>query len=497
MTKSVSVEPGHDADVIDLDRARSVLVPSLAPVIGHATPRISTPLNDLPSRGLEVIDFAKELSLDLMPWQKFYFEHALKVRPDGRWQHPIVTTVVSRQSGKSTMMMIRILAGLYLFEEPLQIASAHRLATSFEQFRTIVSMIEANDSLAKQVKRIYWSHGAEEIQMLNGNRFMIKAGGSSARGVSKPETVYLDELREMHDLESFASLRYTLLAAKNPQVLTFSSAGDQHSTILNSLRERAVAASGGAIDDAAYFEWSSPTDDLTLENAAYANPALGHTIHPDNLLSTFNDPRDTIMTEVLSRWVQTIQSAVDAKSWADCAEFEGDLDPEKLTWLAIDLSPDRKHAALVGAQKLGDERFLVKLLHTWENNLQLDDRAIANEAAKYCRKYSIEHVAYCRRTSGAVAARLQPAGIRIFEMDGDYPQACDEMLSAITSGRLRHLNQESLNVQVLSTVKLPRGDGGMIFGRRASQAAIPAAVATALVTHFATRQETEVDIIVG
>jgi hypothetical protein len=65
-------------------------------------------------------------------------------------------------------------------------------------------MIEANDSLAKQVKRIYWSHGAEEIQMLNGNRFMIKAGGSSsARGVSKPETVYLDELREMHDLRIF------------------------------------------------------------------------------------------------------------------------------------------------------------------------------------------------------------------------------------------------------------------------------------------------------
>jgi hypothetical protein len=44
---------------------------------------------------------------------------------------------------------------------------------------------------------------AEEIQMLNGNRFMIKAGGSSARGVSKPETVYLDELREMHDLGIF------------------------------------------------------------------------------------------------------------------------------------------------------------------------------------------------------------------------------------------------------------------------------------------------------
>jgi hypothetical protein len=166
MTKDDQVMTSHDADVIDLDRARSVLLPESAPVIGHATPRISTPLNDLPSRGGEVFDFAKELKLELMPWQKFYFEHALKVRPILGWAHPIVTTVVSRQSGKSTMMMVRILAGLYLFDEPLQIASAHRLATSFEQFRTIVSMIEANDSLAKQVKRIYWSHGSEEIQML-------------------------------------------------------------------------------------------------------------------------------------------------------------------------------------------------------------------------------------------------------------------------------------------------------------------------------------------
>jgi hypothetical protein len=42
-----------------------------------------------------------------------------------------------------------------------------------------------------------------------------------------------------------------------------------------------------------------------------------------------------------------------------------------------------------------------------------------------------------------------------------------------------------------------RGDGGWVIGRRASQAAVCAAVATALVTHFVTRQETEIDILVG
>jgi hypothetical protein len=57
MTKDDQVMTSHEADVIDLDRARSVLLPESATVIGHPTPRISTPLNDLPSRGGEVIRF--------------------------------------------------------------------------------------------------------------------------------------------------------------------------------------------------------------------------------------------------------------------------------------------------------------------------------------------------------------------------------------------------------------------------------------------------------
>jgi hypothetical protein len=149
----------------------------------------------------------------------------------------------------------------------------------------------------------------------------------------------------------------------------------------------------------------------TLENAAFANPGLNITIHPDNIRAVFNDPPDVVMTEVLNRWVQTISSVVGAKEWQECGDETIDLDDDKLTWMAIDISPDRKHAALMAAQKLGSESFVVKLLHTWENSIQLDDRAIANDAAAYCRKYPIEYLLYSRRTSGAVAARMQPAGI--------------------------------------------------------------------------------------
>ncbi len=476
---------------------QSVLGRDTEPIYGHPMPRIHTPFNDLPSRGHELIDLAPTIGIELMSWQKVFIKHSHKVLPNGRWASPVNVCTVARQNGKSFLMQLRILGGLFLWNESLQIGSAHRLSTSLEQFRQLVNLIESSDYLAKQVKRIRWSHGSEEIETLHGTRFIIKAGGSAARGVSKPETIHLDELREMTDLESFASLRYTLMAAKNPMILAYTNAGDAASVVLNQFRQRAMAAIGGADDDIGYFEWSAPTDDVTIENAAYANPALGTTIHPDNIRAVFNDPPDVVQTEVLCRWVQSIQSCVDSNKWAACADEEFDLDLERTTWLGIDLSPDRKFGALVGAQQLGSETFGVKLLHTWQNPHQLDDKAIANDLATYARKYQVENVLYSRRTSGAVAARLAPAGIPIFDMDQAYPQACDEMLGAINSGRLRYKPNQELTAQMLSAVQLRRGDGGWVIGRRASQSVVCASVAVALCTHFATRPQTDLDIMVG
>jgi len=500
MTKDDQVVNSNDQVVIGHDKDKSDFSQSLAGVYGSPTPRIHTPLNDLPSRGLEIIDFAASLKMNLMPWQKFVLEHSHKVKPDGRWATPLVTTIVSRQSGKSTLMLLRIMAGMFLFDEPLQISSAHRLTTSLEQFRTLVGIIESHDELAKKVQRIKWSHGNEEITVANKtgvSRFAIKAGNSAARGTS-PTTVLLDEVREQHDLEGFASLRYSLLAAKNPMIMAFSSAGDQHSVVLNQLRDRGIAAAAGGADDIAYYEWSAPTDDVNdPNNIIAAVPALGHTIHADNIAQLLNDPHEVVQTEVLSRWVATITAAVGEIEWRACASEEIDLDPEKITWMALDHSPDRRHCALVAAQQLPNDQFIVKLLHTWQNDSTLDDKAIANDAAAYCRKYPIEFLIYSRKTSAAVADRMRPAGIPVLEADGFYPQACDELLSAINSGRLRHKNQEQLNIQMLSAVKLHRGDGGMVLGRRASQSAICAAVGAALVTHFATRPSTDVDILIG
>ncbi len=479
--------------------------PTYSGLGGVQTPRIHSKLTDLPSKGQDMIDLATELGINLMEWQRYVCIHGHKVREDGRWAHSELGLIMARQQGKSTLMMLRILTGMFVWGEGLQLASAHRLTTSLETFRQIVGLIETNPRLEKEVKKIRWQHGAEEIELFGNRRFVVKAANNAARGLSKPETIHLDELREYKDEDAWSSMRYSMMAAKNPQVWIYSSAGDQHSVILNKLRERALA-SATTNDPIGWFEWSAepdapillPSGEINWDAFAQANPSLGITIHPDNLKAVINDPPDIVRTEVLAQWVDTINSAIDAQKWALCQTNPIPLDPEAPTWLGLDLSPDRKFGALVATQKLSGERFNLVLLHTWSNDYSLNDLAVANDIAPYVRRYNTQTVAYSKRTAQAVASRLVPAGIPITDMDGAiYAESCDRWLGAINSHRLQHGGQEELTQQTLSAAKLPFGDGSWVIGRRASRVAVCAAVASALATYFATQPETEIDIQVG
>ncbi len=479
--------------------------PTYSGLGGVQTPRIHSKLTDLPSKGQDMIDLATELGINLMEWQRYVCIHGHKVREDGRWAHSELGLIMARQQGKSTLMMLRILTGMFVWGEGLQLASAHRLTTSLETFRQIVGLIETNPRLEKEVKKIRWQHGAEEIELFGNRRFVVKAANNAARGLSKPETIHLDELREYKDEDAWSSMRYSMMAAKNPQVWIYSSAGDQHSVILNKLRERALA-SATTNDPIGWFEWSAepdapillPSGEMNWDAFAQANPSLGITIHPDNLKAVINDPPDIVRTEVLAQWVDTINSAIDAQKWGLCQTDPIPLDPEAPTWLGLDLSPDRKFGALVATQKLTGERFNLVLLHTWSNDYSLNDLAVANDIAPYVRRYNTQTVAYSKRTAQAVASRLVPAGIPITDMDGAiYAESCDRWLGAINSHRLQHGGQEELTQQTLSAAKLPFGDGSWVIGRRASRVAVCAAVASALATYFATQPETEIDIQVG
>jgi phage terminase large subunit-like protein len=469
------------------------------PRYGSQTPRIMSPSLDLPSRGQEMIDFCKEIGYPLLPWQELLAIESLKYKPDSRWAHPLVGIMLPRQQGKSTFMALRILFGIYRLGEKMHLATAHKLTTSAEIFFKVGQMIDDSHILQENFAKKFESKGSQEIRFKNGARYLIRAGNSAARGIAGPDVIHIDELREFDTEDVWSSMRFTQMSNKNPQAYFYSNAGHTGSVLLLKFRERGLAAAGGADDSIGWFEWSAEPGAAVDDKEAWyqSNPSLGHTVHEDNIKDSLSDREDIFRTEILCQFVSMINPVISEAEWKKCKDDSYKLDKNKDTWMAIDLSPDRKHASLVAGQRIDDDKFMVALLQTWFNPVSIDDKQMANDVAPWVRKFPVNYVAYSKSTAGAVAARLAPAGIPIYEINSqDYQQSCDEFVSAVSSGRIVHEGQEELDKQVLSAVKLQRGDGGWVMGRKAS-GIICGAVGAAMVTHFATRAETEVDILVG
>lgn len=466
---------------------------------GVVEPRIWTKSPDLPSYGIDFIEFCESIGFNLLPWQSFLAHEICKVTEDDKWYFKEVGVIISRQNGKSTFMQLMILWRMFALGQKLQVHTAHKLTTSSEIFWKIDDTIQSHAKLVDDFGKKYESKGSQEIKLKSGGRYLVRANNSASRGIAAPDTIYMDEVREFHDDDVWSSLRYTQMAVVNPQALIFSNAGDQHSVVLNRLRERGLAAAAGSDDQIGWFEWSAePGCDIRDKSAwAQANPSLGWTISLENLEAAMSDEESIVRTELLCQWVSVVNPAINPTNWNAGAKKDLKLDRESLTWMAIDLSPNRQEGSLVAAQQQG-ENINVVLLQTWTNPINLDAKQIANDVADWVRKYQTETVAYSRQTSGAIAALLAPAGISTTPIDGAlYGQACDEMLSSITSGRLFHADQDEFTRQVLSAVKLPFKDGGWYLGRKVSNATICAAVAMSMVCHFATRGEAESDIVVG
>jgi hypothetical protein len=107
-----------------------------------------------------------------------------------------------------------------------------------------------------------------------------------------------------------------------------------------------------------------------------------------------------------------INPVISEAEWKKCkADDLPELDVEKDTWMAIDLSPDRKHAHSLPVKGSIPISFMVSLLHTWFNPVNLDDKKWLTILLSGCASFQLMQVAYSKSTASAVAARLAPAGI--------------------------------------------------------------------------------------
>jgi phage terminase large subunit-like protein len=429
--------------------------------------------------------------MPLLPWQSHVAHRAHAVGDDGRWQSRVVAVVVARQSGKTHLLRLRILAGLLLWGERLIVATAQSREVALETFRGVLEIAESHPEVSRLIKRVARTNGKEELELKNGSRYRIVAPTSGgARGLTA-DLAMIDELREHKDWNVWAALTYTLQTTAG-QLWVASNAGDSTSAVLNGIREQALAQASGGEDRSLYYaEWSAdpkrPIDDR--DGWAEANPALGHLIDEQTLRTRMKtDPPNVFRTEALCQWVDVLDSPWPPDAWQSCHDPKLTPEPAAPSFLGVDVTPDRRTAALTLVQVRADGRLGVHLLKTWEADGAVDDVAIASAIAPIARKVQARAVAFDRYTAISIAQRLSSAGIPIGDCSGSaFYQACDETLSAMVSKRLAHEGQEALTEHVLACAKRSGQDGGWRIVRKSSTGTIAGAVAMVMAVHYASK----------
>lgn len=324
---------------------------------GNREPRIFTPpLHPLEPRspeaerwtmGYDVVDFARDvLEMPLLPWQEWFFVHALELLEDGSFRFKTIVLLVARQNGKSTISLVLGLFALYILRWSTVLGVAQDLDTAEEILDLATELVTAVDEdddaerplrpwLAEQVAKVVAINGKRALQLKGRRRWKVKAASRGAGRGFSGDLILFDELREQRNWLAWGAVTKSTMARPHALIFALSNAGDMLSAVLKHLRRIAHLALGdpdgiGELSDVEKFalaeesaavdsddtvflaEWSARPDREKTDRDGWceANPSLGYIIEERTIAGACQtDPEWVFRTEVLCQWPEGVIEA--------------------------------------------------------------------------------------------------------------------------------------------------------------------------------------------
>ena len=453
---------------------------------GAKLPRLHTPWVGGKSRVDEIAALADAIGQPLLGWQKTILKDMCVVDKQNMFIKKSSLMICARQSGKSHMMRMRVLAGLFCFGEMnILIMSSQRQMAS-KSLEIIAGIIERNPFLLAQVKdgnidKAYKrTNGNERIILETGAEVKVVAATTdSARGLTA-DMVWVDELREC-GVEALDAVKSTTLTRPNSQRFYTSNAGHKDSIVLNEMRERSLTKAPKTVG---YYEFSAPDNCDIWDRSAWAaaNPSLGILISESAIeeiisTSTYN----AAMTETLCKWVGTMTSPFTPGSWEECADIDLVMSPGMYTMFAFDVEPHAgRHASLMAGCILPDGRIGLSLVKTWESDRAIDQLKIAADIKAYCDEWMPKLVLFDKFTGQGIADRLHNSAVKVEDCSGSaFYNACATFKDCIDNRRIVHGAQPSLD-EAMQNVAAKTQDYGWRIVRKKSSGSVAAPIGAAM-----------------
>lgn len=408
--------------------------------------------------GVRATEVAQRLGFDdgLFAWQQYVFDVALEKQLDGGYVYKSVGVEVGRQNGKTAGVVVRIMLELEQANHHAAFTAQDRNMAR-EKWEEHVELIMASD-YAADVKQVVRSNGREHLVMNNGSTYSIFTPSKKGPRGKTLDLVVIDEALT-HGLEVAAAVLPTMLTRSNAQFWVLSNAGDENSAML--LHFRTIGHKGEPTEDRlAWFEWAPAVDRFDIEDEAVWYDAIPTLAEPAGVTIEGVKALKSVMTdddfarEVLNVWPSTSAIAViDPDEWAKLENPDVVIPPVGMSF-GIDVSPDREHAAIAAAGKVG-ALTVTELVDGRDRTGWVVDRCI--ELNRNHR--SAQFVLDAGAAAGSFIPELQDAGLKVVEINGrEYARACGLFFDLVDGERVAHRAQWQLDDAVAGASKRKLGD---------------------------------------
>lgn len=468
--------------------------------------------------GPRVAQIAEILGKPLMPWQRYVMDVALEVDNDGLPAYHTVILVVMRQNGKTELLL------------PLM---THR-ATGWGPNQTILYTTQTASKAREKWQDIHVARlqksplapmfttrlrlNQEAMMWANGSKW--SPGAATAKTGGTGDTLNLgiiDEAWSRPDNRTEVGMRPAMLTQPNRQLWICSmvpgaarASGIESMYLRQKMRAGRRLVEQGNTSGIAYFEWSAeagldPADPATWWSCM---PALGtrdqvarreRTITEANVRADFESMELVdFCAEYLGWWPQETKPQwqfIKQATWEDLRDDESQIDSR--VSFGVDISPDRRHAAIGVAGKRADGDWHVEVIEPG-GKIPADVRDI-DWLYPRLKELVDQHDPLAIVIDGKSPARsmltpLAAAGYTVDTPNGlEVAAACSRFFDATgqvggeggdDAIRVRHINQRSLNAAVAVASKMTSPTNGtFVYARTGGAGNLAPLYAVTLAMH--------------
>lgn len=454
------------------------------------------------------------MGVEFDAWQNGIGTIALGKSKDGKYAATIGGVVLSipRQVGKTFLVGMIIIALCILNRKMTVLWTAHRVKTATKTFQTMQGMVKK-----KKIRHhlapgrndgIRTGSGDQEIRFRNGSVIMFGAReGGFGRGFDEVDIEVFDEAQILSEKALEDMVAATNQSRQPTGALLFfmgtpprpTDPGEEwlgrRNDALETKPEDEVV---GLSDDMVYVEFSADQDADPDDRAqwAKANPSFPHRTPLESMLRMRKQLKneDSFKREALGIY-DALDSGqvIDGVSWARVAD-PGSMAVERLT-LAIDVSPDRRVAAVALAGQRADGLWHVELdqhrKHTDWVASWVTSRAEKNQL----------HAVVIDVLSGLVEERRgrnylkgTDVVVTLAASEGrDMAIASGQLYDAVMepTPQVRHVDQPQMNVAVSVARKRAMRAGGWAWTPNDAESDISPMVAASLALWGARKDDVE------